>query len=216
MLDFVSNAFVTLLVTIDPIGLAPLFVTLTRGMDKAERREVAVRGCIIGFCILLVFGLSGQAFLDALGISLSAFRIAGGILLFWLAFEMVFEKRTERRDNAATRAIDKDHIKNIAVFPLAIPLMAGPGAIAAMVLLSHEAQELAGWTGTGALVGVLAVIILACLTVFLLAGRIERMLGNTGRIILTRLLGVILSALAVQFIADGVTQLVVAANQVVL
>jgi multiple antibiotic resistance protein len=205
-----------LLVTIDPIGLAPLFVTLTRGMDKAERREVAVRGCIIGFCILLVFGLSGQAFLDALGISLSAFRIAGGILLFWLAFEMVFEKRTERRDNAATRAIDKDHIKNIAVFPLAIPLMAGPGAIAAMVLLSHEAQELAGWTGTGALVGVLAVIILACLTVFLLAGRIERMLGNTGRIILTRLLGVILSALAVQFIADGVTQLVVAANQVVL
>jgi multiple antibiotic resistance protein len=125
MLDFVSNAFVTLLVTIDPIGLAPLFVTLTRGMDKAERREVAVRGCIIGFGILLVFGLSGRAFLDALGISLSAFRIAGGVLLFWLAFEMVFERRTERRDNAATRAIDKDHIKNIAVFPLAIPLMAG-------------------------------------------------------------------------------------------
>jgi multiple antibiotic resistance protein len=216
MLDFVSNAFVTLLVTIDPIGLAPLFVTLTRGMDKAERREVAVRGCIIGFGILLVFGLSGRAFLDALGISLSAFRIAGGVLLFWLAFEMVFERRTERRDNAATRAIDKDHIKNIAVFPLAIPLMAGPGAIAAMVLLSNEAQELAGWTGTGALVGVLSVIILACLSVFLLAGRIESMLGNTGRIILTRLLGVILSALAVQFIADGMTQLVVAANQVVL
>ncbi|MEQ8657753.1 MAG: MarC family protein [Hyphomicrobiales bacterium] len=216
MLDFVSNAFVTLLVTIDPIGLAPLFVTLTRGMDKSERREVAIRGCIIGFCILLVFGLSGQAFLDALGISLPAFRIAGGVLLFWLAFEMVFEKRTERRDNTATRAIDKDHIKNIAVFPLAIPLMAGPGAIAAMVLLSHEAHELAGWTGTGALVGVLTTIVLACLAVFLLADRIERMLGNTGRIILTRLLGVILSALAVQFIADGVTQLVIAANQVVL
>ena len=214
MIDFVSNAFVTLLVTIDPIGLAPLFVTLTRGMDKAERKEVAVRGCIIGFCILLVFGLSGRAFLDALGISLPAFRIAGGILLFWLAFEMVFEKRTERRGNTATRAIDKDHIKNIAVFPLAIPLMAGPGAIAAMVLLSHEAQELAGWTGTGALIGVLIVIILACLSVFLLAGRIERMLGNTGRIILTRLLGVILAALAVQFIADGVTQLVMTANQV--
>ena len=214
MIDFVSNAFVTLLVTIDPIGLAPLFVTLTRGMDRAERNEVAVRGCIIGFCILLVFGLSGRAFLDALGISLPAFRIAGGILLFWLAFEMVFEKRTERRGNTATRAIDKDHIKNIAVFPLAIPLMAGPGAIAAMVLLSHEAQELAGWTGTGALIGVLIFIILACLSVFLLAGRIERMLGNTGRIILTRLLGVILAALAVQFIADGVTQLVMTANQV--
>lgn len=216
LLDFVSNAAITLLVTIDPIGLAPLFVTLTRGMDKAERREVAIRGCIIGFCILLVFGLSGQAFLDALGITLPAFRIAGGILLFWLAFEMVFEKRTERRDNTATRAIDKDHIKNVAVFPLAIPLMAGPGAIAAMVLLSSEAHDIAGWTGTGALIGVLLTIILACLTVFLLAGRIEKMLGNTGRIILTRLLGVILSALAVQFVADGVTQLVVAANQVVL
>ena len=133
-------------------------------------------------------------------------------MLFWLAFEMVFEKRTERRDNTASRAIDKDHIKNIAVFPLAIPLMAGPGAIAAMVLLSHEAQQVAGWSGAGALVGVLMVIIVACLTVFLLAGRIEKLLGDTGRIILTRLLGVILSALAVQFVADGVTQLVVAAT----
>lgn len=216
MFEFVTNAFVTLLVTIDPIGLAPLFVTLTRGMDKHERREVAVRGCIIGFCILLAFGLGGQAFLDTLGISLPAFRIAGGILLFWLAFEMVFERRTVRRDNTTNRAIDKDHIKNVAVFPLAIPLMAGPGAIAAMVLLSHEANALAGWTGTGALIGVLLLIILACLTVFLLAGRIERMLGDTGRIILTRLLGVILSALAVQFVADGVTQLVVMANDVVL
>ncbi len=216
MLEFITNAFVTLLVTIDPIGLAPLFVTLTQGMDRAARLEVAIRGCIIAFCILLVFGLGGQAFLDTLGITLPAFRIAGGILLFWLAFDMVFERRTERRDNTATRAIDKDHIKNVAVFPLAIPLMAGPGAIAAMVLLSHEARELAGWTGTGALVGVLAVIVTACLTVFLLAGRIERLLGDTGRIILTRLLGVILSALAVQFVADGVTQLFVAANQVVL
>ncbi|MEM6382305.1 MAG: MarC family protein [Pseudomonadota bacterium] len=212
LLDFVSNAAVTLLVTIDPIGLAPLFVTLTQGMDRAARLEVAIRACIVAFCILLVFGISGQSLLDALGITLPAFRIAGGVLLFWLAFEMVFEKRSERRDTTTSRAMDKDHIKNVAVFPLAIPLMAGPGAIAAMVLLSHEAQETASWTGTGALVGVLLAIILMCLTVFLLAGRIEKLLGNTGRIILTRLLGVILSALAVQFIADGVTELVVAAS----
>lgn len=214
LLDFIGNAAITLFVTIDPIGLAPLFVTLTRGMDKAERLEVAVRGCLIGFGILLVFGLGGQGFLDAIGITLPAFRIAGGLLLFWLAFDMVFERRTERRDNTATRAIDKDHIKNIAVFPLAIPLMAGPGAIAAMVLLSSEVHQIAGWTGTGALVGVLVAIIGVCFVVFLAAGRIEKLLGDTGRIILTRLLGVILSALAVQFVADGVTQLVVAASAV--
>lgn len=211
MLDFIGNAAVTLLVTIDPIGLAPLFVTVTRGMDTAERREVAIRACLIGFSILLTFGLGGQALLDTLGITLPAFRIAGGLLLFWLAFEMVFEKRVERRENTATRAIDKDHIKNVAVFPLAIPLIAGPGAISAMLLLSHEATQLTeGYTGTLALVGVLAGMVTACLLVFLAAGRIEKLLGDTGRIILTRLLGVILSALAVQFIADGVLQVVAA------
>lgn len=213
MLDFVGNAAVTLLVTIDPIGLAPLFVTVTRGMDTAERREVAIRACLIGFTILLTFGLGGQALLDTLGITLPAFRIAGGLLLFWLAFEMVFEKRVERRENTATRAIDKDHIKNVAVFPLAIPLIAGPGAISAMLLLSHEAAGLdEGYVGTGALIGVLAGMITACLLVFLAAGRIEKMLGDTGRIILTRLLGVILSALAVQFIADGVSQMIATAT----
>jgi multiple antibiotic resistance protein len=213
MLDFIGNAAVTLLVTIDPIGLAPLFVTVTRGMDAAERREVAVRACLIGFTILLTFSLGGQALLDALGITLSAFRIAGGLLLMWLAFEMVFEKRVERRENTTTRAIDKDHIKNVAVFPLAIPLIAGPGAISAMLLLSHEASQLTeGYAGTGALVAVLAGMVTACLLVFLAAGRIEKMLGDTGRIILTRLLGVILSALAVQFIADGVQQMITAAS----
>lgn len=213
MLDFVGNAAVTLLVTIDPIGLAPLFVTVTRGMDTAERREVAIRACLIGFTILLTFGMGGQALLDTLGITLPAFRIAGGLLLFWLAFEMVFEKRVERRENTATRAIDKDHIKNVAVFPLAIPLIAGPGAISAMLLLSHEAAGLDdGYVGTGALIGVLAGMVTACLLVFLAAGRIEKMLGDTGRIILTRLLGVILSALAVQFIADGVSQMIATAT----
>ncbi|MEM6712640.1 MAG: MarC family protein [Pseudomonadota bacterium] len=213
LIDFISNAFVTLLVTIDPVGLAPLFVTLTQGMNKAERREVALRGCSIGFCILLVFGIGGQTFLDALGITLPAFRIAGGLLLFWLAFEMVFEKRNERRSRGTNRAIDEEHVKNVAVFPLAIPLIAGPGAISAMVLLSHEAEQAAGIAGFLTLVGVLAGMILFCLVIFLLAERIERLMGNTGRIILTRLLGVILAALAVQFIADGVTQLATAAAQ---
>lgn len=201
MLDFVSNAFVTLLVTIDPIGLAPLFVTVTRGMSTAERREVAIRASIIGFVILLVFALTGQRFLDGLGITLPAFRIAGGMLLFWLAFEMVFELRAQRRSNSAQRAIDKDHIKNVAVFPLAIPLIAGPGAISATVLL---ASETADTSQLGALIGVIFGLIVACFLVFLAAGRIEKLLGDTGRIVLTRLLGVVLAALAVQFVADGV------------
>ncbi|MEM1283919.1 MAG: MarC family protein [Pseudomonadota bacterium] len=209
MLEFLTNAAVTLFVTIDPIGLAPLFMTVTRGMDRGERREVAFRACIIGFCILTVFSLGGQTFLNALGITLPAFRIAGGLLLFWLAFEMVFERRSERRSQGASRAIDKDHIKNVAVFPLAIPLIAGPGSISAIVLLSHEAGGMSdGWIGLLALIGVLAGMVLACLIVFLTAGRIEALLGDTGRILLTRLLGVILSALAVQFVADGVLQIV--------
>lgn len=213
MLDFLTNAAVTLFVTIDPIGLAPLFMTVTRGMEGHERREVAIRACVIGFCILTVFALGGQAFLNALGITLPAFRIAGGLLLFWLAFEMVFEKRSERRSKGASRAVDKDHIKNVAVFPLAIPLIAGPGSISAMVLLSHEAGQLTdGWVGLASLMGVLAGMVLACLAVFLTAGRIEDLLGDTGRILLTRLLGVILSALAVQFVTDGVLQIVQTAS----
>ncbi|MGD1887796.1 MAG: MarC family protein [Cohaesibacteraceae bacterium] len=209
MLEFLTNAAVTLFVTIDPIGLAPLFMTVTRGRDRGERREVAFRACIIGFCILTVFSLGGQTFLNALGITVPAFRIAGGLLLFGLACEMVFERRSERRSQGASRAIDKDHIKNVAVFPLAIPLIAGPGSISAIVLLSHEAGGMSdGWIGLLALIGVLAGMVLACLIVFLTAGRIEALLGDTGRILLTRLLGVILSALAVQFVADGVLQIV--------
>ena len=214
LLDFIGNAAITLFVTIDPIGLAPLFVTVTQGMDRPARREVAIRAALIGFAILLVTGLGGRAFLDARGITLPAFRIAGGLLLFWLAFEMVFERRTERRSRTAHRAVDKDHIRNVAVFPLAIPLIAGPGSISAMLLLSEEAARLGGHTALGALVGVLTGMVLACLLVFLLAGRIEALLGQTGRIVLTRLLGVILAALAVQFVADGVTQIVLAAGAV--
>ncbi|MEM1288037.1 MAG: MarC family protein [Pseudomonadota bacterium] len=212
LLDLIGNAAVTLFVTIDPVGIAPLFVTLTQGLTADQRKTVAYRACIIGFSILLLAGIGGQAFLNALGITLPAFRIAGGLLLFWLAFEMVFEKRGERRSKGAARAVSDDQVKNVAVFPLAIPLIAGPGAISAMVLLSHEASLEAGIPGQLALLAVLTGMILACLAVFMAAGKIERLLGDTGRVILTRLLGVILSALAVQFVADGVTAIVQSAG----
>ncbi|MGF7054784.1 multiple antibiotic resistance protein [Bosea sp. OAE752] len=200
--EFATAALVTMLVTLDPPGLAPIFLSLTRGMSAAERRQVAVRASIIAFCIIGFFGVAGDVVLKALGVSLPAFRIAGGLLLFWIAFEMVFERRTERKQQTAETAITKDHIRNVAAFPLAIPLMAGPGALTATILLAGRAH------GDAVLLITLAVIcglvILCCLAVFLAASSISKLLGITGNVVLTRLLGVILAALAVQFVIDGV------------
>lgn len=205
--DILLNALVTLLVTIDPPGLAPLFLGLTGGMTRAERGEVAVRGCITAFGVLVAFALFGIGVLNIFGISVGAFRVAGGLLLFWIAFEMIFERRQQRHEKSAERAVTKDMIRNIAVFPLAIPLMAGPGAISATIILSGQLSSPAG---LGALVAIIFVCCLACYLVYLLAERIDRLLGETGRTILTRLLGVMLSALAVQFVADGVKAIIAA------
>ncbi|MDJ1157115.1 MarC family protein [Chelatococcus sp. SYSU_G07232] len=201
MLDFLASTLVTLLVTLDPPGLAPIFLSVTRGMTAAQRRAVAVRACLIAFGIMAFFGFGGDALLAALGIGLPAFRIAGGLLLFWIAFEMVFELRTARKAETAETAITKDHIHNVAAFPLAIPLLAGPGAITATILLAGRA---AGdpWK-LGILLATVAAGLLSCLVVFFLAQPISRLLGTTGNIVLTRLLGVILAALAVQFVIDG-------------
>lgn len=203
--DSIFNAFVTILVTIDPPGLAPLFLAVTRGMNRDERMQVSVRASVIGFAILALFAVAGSAILGAFGITLPAFRVAGGLLLFFIAFEMVFERRQERKEKSADQAITKDHIRNIAAFPLAIPLIAGPGAISATVLLSGSMGSTAGQV---ALVLIILVCLLITYLVFVLADRIDRLLGATGRSILTRLLGVILAALAVQFVADGVKALV--------
>jgi multiple antibiotic resistance protein len=205
--DLVFNGFVTILVTIDPPGLAPLFLALTRGMNRSERHQVGLRASIIGFLVLALFAVAGAAILSVFGITLPAFRIAGGLLLFVIAFEMIFERRTERKEKSADVAITRDHIHNIAAFPLAIPLIAGPGAISATVLLSGS---FAGLTGALVLLGVIALASLITYLVFVLAERVDRFLGQTGRSILTRLLGVILAALAVQFVADGVKALAAA------
>lgn len=203
--DSLFNAFVTLLVTIDPPGLAPIFLAVTRNMNRAERKQVSIRASVIGFVLLAVFAVAGAAILSVFGITLAAFRVAGGFLLFFIAFEMVFEKRNDRKEKISDVAITRDHIHNIAAFPLAIPLIAGPGAISATVLLSGSFQ---GFAGQAALVGIIFVCLAVTYLVFLLAERIDRILGETGRSILTRLLGVILAALAVQFVADGVKALI--------
>lgn len=199
--DFLWSALVALLVTLDPPGLAPIFLSVTRGMNAAERRRVAVRASLIAFVILVFFGFGGERLLALLGVGLPAFRIAGGLLLFAIAFEMVFERRTDRKQQTAETAITQDHIRNVAAFPLAIPLMAGPGAITATILLAGRAEgEIAAQAG---LVTIIALCIASCFLVFLAAERISGLLGVTGNVVLTRLLGVLLSALAVQFVIDG-------------
>ena len=201
-LDFASSAFATLLVTMDPAGIAPIFIGVTAGMTVAQRRETAIRATIIALIVLIAAAFFGRPLLAALGISLDAFRIAGGLLLGVIAFEMVFEKRNERKQNAATTAVTKDDIQNIAAFPLAVPLTAGPGAITAAILLHGEAGG--DPIRIAVVIGAIVVVAGLCLAAFLLASPIDRIMGITGRVVLTRLLGVILAALSIQFVIDGV------------
>jgi multiple antibiotic resistance protein len=204
MFDYIINAFATLFVTIDPVGLAPMFLALTSGFSAAERRSVAIRATATAAGILLLFFVAGQAVLNILGISVSAFRVAGGVLLFLIAIEMVFGKRAQRKSETAEKAVE-DHPPNdvheVAIFPLAIPLIAGPAAISAIILLSGQAQDTLAYAGLGA---VIVTILASCMMTFLLADKIERLMGDTAQLVITRLLGVLLAALSVQFIADGV------------
>lgn len=190
------TAFTTLFVMIDPIGLTPVFVAITQGMDPSHRRRVALRACAIALVLLAAFGVFGMTLLEAVGITLPAFRIAGGLLLFLIAVDMLFERRTQRREDREDQAPDDP-----SVFPLATPLIAGPGALAAMVLLTTGGD--ADWgsvlTAQAAMLTVMAIVA----ALFSVAGRIERVLGRIGVLVVTRLLGMLLAALAVQFVLDG-------------
>jgi multiple antibiotic resistance protein len=203
-LDFAITALVTLFVVVDPIGLAPTFLAVTEGLPRRARRDVAVRASLIAGAILIGTALIGDLLLRALGISLPAFRIAGGLLLFAIAFEMVLGVRIRREGQEAEEAVE-ERVRNIAAFPLAIPLLAGPGAITATVLLSGSADG--NILLVGLLLAVVVLVALACLAAFLLAGRLSRLLGLTGNIVLSRLLGVLLAALAVQYVVDGIRAL---------
>lgn len=199
--EFFISALVTLLVVVDPVGLVPIFTSLTARLPVPARRRVAIRASLIALLILCGAALIGDWLLRQLGIGLPAFRIAGGLLLFSIASEMVFGVRIVRETNAVEAAIEDD-IRNIAAFPLAIPLMAGPGAITAVILLAGRGYG--DPVRLGGLVAVIALAMLACLIAFLLGTRITKLLGVTGNVVLERLLGVILAALAVQFVIDGI------------
>ena len=199
--EFLISAFVTLFVVVDPIGLVPAFVAVTHGLPPRAQGNVALRAALIAAAVLAGTALIGDWLLHTLSITLPAFRIAGGLLLFSIASEMVFGVRNVRQSQQAEEAID-EHVRNIAAFPLAVPLMAGPGAITATVLLAGRADG--GPAQLVMLLAVIAVVLAICFAVFTLAGRIARLMGITGNIVLSRLLGVLLAALAVQYVIDGV------------
>ena len=195
-LAFTVTVFVTLFVVIDPIGLAPIFVALTQGAEARARRGIALRACLVAVVLLAAFGLFGEEILAFIGISMPAFQIAGGLLLFLTALDMLFERRTERRQGK-TEGGGADP----SVFPLAMPLIAGPGAMASMILLTGQAAgDLARMATVHA---VMVGVVVLCFVMFLAAGLIERGLGRIGTLVVTRLLGMLLGALSVQFVLDG-------------
>ena len=196
MLDVavLAPAFVTMFVVIDPIGLSPLFIALTSGMDARQRRAIGLRACLIAAGLLTVFGLAGEMILNAVGITMPAFQIAGGILLFLTALDMLFERRSQRRSGHAGQVPDP------SVFPLAMPLIAGPGAMASMILLVGQTRD---WAGVVAMHAVMLAVLAIVFALFLVATPLERALGDTGTMVVSRLLGMLLAALSVQFVLNG-------------
>ncbi len=194
------SAFVTLFVVIDPPGCAPIYAGLTKGATAAQARTMALRATVIAAIILLIFALFGQELLGALHIELDSFRIAGGLMLFFIAFDMVFEKRTQRREERAEKIAATPEVEDVSVFPMAMPMLAGPGAIAAVMLLMNEAE---GWPEMLEVLAALALVLAITAAALVAAGPLIRLLGDKVEAVITRLLGVLLAALAAQYVIDG-------------
>lgn len=195
------SAFITLFVVIDPPGCAPIYAGLTKDASSAQARNMALRAVGIAAVILMIFAFYGEGLLGALHIELDSFRIAGGMMLFYIAFEMVFEKRTKRREERADKVNADPEVEDVSVFPMAMPMLAGPGAIAAIMLLMNEAETTAETIEVFAALG--AVLVLTALAL-VAAGPLIRLLGDKVEAVITRLLGVLLSALAAQYVIDGI------------
>ena len=200
MIELFGSALVTFLVIIDPPGCAPIFASLTRGTSQAHRRTMAIRSSLIAWAILMFFALLGKPMLQALGISLGSFRIAGGIMLFFIALDMVFERRTERR-NSRANSVDEDD--DISVFPMAIPMITGPGSIASAMLWVSRAETP---IHVAIVLAAITVVMLITMATLLASGPLMRLIGEKIEAMITRILGVILAALAAQFIVDGLRQ----------
>ncbi|PHR20475.1 MAG: MarC family transcriptional regulator [Sphingopyxis sp.] len=200
MIELFISSFITFFVVIDPPGCAPIYASLTSNAPPRDRRIMAIRAIFVAALILLVFALFGEQMLGALGISLDSFRIAGGIMLFLIALEMVFEKRTERREDRAQEIIEHPEIEDVSIFPMAMPMIAGPGSIAAVMLLTSQND---GVDNALVILGALGSVLLLTLIGLIAAGPLMRILGHKVEAVITRVLGVLLGALAVQFVVDG-------------
>jgi multiple antibiotic resistance protein len=203
MIELFGSALVTFMVIIDPPGFAPIFASLTRGTSQAHRRTMAIRSSLIAWAILMFFALLGKPMLQALGISLGSFRIAGGIMLFFIALDMVFERRTERREKRAEEIERTPETEDISVFPMAIPMIAGPGSIASAMLWVSRADTV---FDIAVVLVAITVVMLITLVTLLAAGPLMRLIGEKVEAMITRILGVILAALAAQFVVDGLKQ----------
>jgi len=200
MLELFLSAFIALFVVIDPPGCAPIYAGLTSGANHAQARSMALRACFIATIILLIFAIFGEDLLGALHIELDSFRIAGGIMLFLIALDMVFEKRTQRREERAEKVKATPEIEDVSVFPMAMPMIAGPGSIATVMLLTARAR---GTEETLVVLSALAAVMLLTLIALILAGPLMKLLGARVEAVITRLLGVLLAALAAQYVIDG-------------
>ena len=200
MVELFISAFITFFVVIDPPGCAPIYASLTKGATGTQRRAMALRASAIAAGILLVFALFGEKLLGALHIELDSFRIAGGIMLFLIALDMVFEKRTQRREERAQKIIETPEIEDVSVFPMAMPMIAGPGSIASVMLVMSQNE---GLDRSLVVLGALAAVLLLTMIALLAAGPIMRAVGQKTEAVITRLLGVLLGALAAQFVIDG-------------
>ena len=203
MIELFGSALVTFLVIIDPPGCAPIFASLTRGGSPAHRRAMAIRSSRIAWGILMFFALLGRPMLQALHVSLASFRIAGGILLFYIAVDMIFERRTERREKRAEEIEGTKEAEDISVFPMAIPMITGPGSIASAMLWVSRAE---GPVEVLTVLAAITVVMLITAATLLASGPLMRLIGEKIEAMITRILGVILAALATQFIVDGLKQ----------
>lgn len=203
MMDLFISAFITLFVVIDPPGCAPIYASITADANAQQRRSMAIRAVLAAGGILLVFALFGEDLLSALHIELNSFRIAGGIMLFLIALDMVFEKRTERREQRAQKVIDTPEIEDVSIFPMAMPMIAGPGSIASVMLLVSQNT---GIEPALTILAALALVLLLTLIALITAGPLMKLLGQKTEAVITRLLGVLLAALAAQFVIDGLRE----------
>jgi multiple antibiotic resistance protein len=202
MLPLVIKSFLTLFVVIDPVGLAPLYLSLVRDRKPEEQVQIATRAVLISAVILTVFGLTGAYVLRNLGISLEAFRIAAGVLLFKIAVDMIFVQQERETEAEAQEAQNR---QDVSVFPLAIPLIAGPGSLASILVLARESANY--YLGLAVVLAVAAVVLLLTYVLLLLSRPLARVLGQIGINVVTRVLGVLLAALAVQYMIDGLLSL---------